>query len=331
MAENITLLTKTDTEPRYDFLDQCRGYAIFGMIFVNTLGLFDRMPWMLKHHHVGFSYADSIAPLFIFVVGMSFRLSFLKAQARCGLAYARKRAMRRNATLMVLGLVFGGFHLRVAVWDALMDIGASGMLALPFMQCAAPVRAMAAIVSLGLYQLLYSCVGYGDWVMANSINGGPLGPLSWAFILLMGTLAFDHIDLRRPNRMIMHYGCWAAVLSLPGWLLRMQWSDTKMFWPFSQFGMSAPYTLYASGLCFATVLGFYFLRERLNFRAPFLTTMGRNPLVLYMMQGVLVLVMRAVIPATVSSATAVICFCVVFGLCYGAAKYLENKGRYIKI
>ena len=331
MVEDKTQPLKTDTAPRHEFLDQCRGYAIFGMIFVNTLGLFDRMPWILKHHHVGFSYADTIAPLFIFVVGMSFRLSFSKTQARFGLVHARKRALRRNVILMFLGLAFGGFHLRVAVWDALMDIGASGMLALPVMHCAARTRAMAAFAFLGLYQALYSGAGYGDWVMANSINGGPLGPLSWVFILLMGTLAVDLIDLTRQNRMMMRYGCWAIVLSLLGWLLRAQWYDVKTLWPFSQFGMSAPYPLYASGLCFATVLGFYFLRARLNLHVPFLTTLGRNPLVLYMMQGALVLIVRAVIPATISITASLAWFFVVFGLCYCAAKYLENKGRYIKI
>jgi len=54
---------------RLVYLDQVRGYAIFGMILVNILGMFDVMPWILKHHHEGFSYADHIAPLFLFIVG----------------------------------------------------------------------------------------------------------------------------------------------------------------------------------------------------------------------------------------------------------------------
>lgn len=56
------------TAPRIASIDQYRGNAVFGMIFVNFLGQFDSMPSMLKHHHYGMSYADTIAPLFMFAV-----------------------------------------------------------------------------------------------------------------------------------------------------------------------------------------------------------------------------------------------------------------------
>lgn len=322
---------KTSLFTRHVFLDQCRGYAIFGMVFVNVLGHFDCMPWTLKHHLTGFSYADSIAPLFIFVVGMGFRLSFLKTMRRDGLPFARKRAARRYGILMGLGLLFGGFHLRVAVWDALMDIGASGMLALPVMHRAASVRVLTACGYLGCYQLIYSYTGYGDWVLANSINGGPLGPLSWSFILLMGTAAFDCVDRTRQCRMICCYCCWAVVLSLLGWGLRMEWPAVKTHWPFTQFGMSAPYPFYASGLCFATVLAFYIVCERLGRRMPHLTTLGANPLVLYLTQATLVLMMQIIVPSTVSAATAIILFCMVYGVCFYVARYLERHGRFIKL
>ena len=75
---------------RITALDQARGYAIAGMIAVNTLGHFDRMPWMVKHHHEGMSYADTIAPLFIFLVGMGFRMSFQRRAVEKGLCGARR-------------------------------------------------------------------------------------------------------------------------------------------------------------------------------------------------------------------------------------------------
>jgi len=49
-------------------IDQFRGYAVLTMIFVNFIGRFDLTPWMLKHHKVGMSFNDTIAPIFIFVV-----------------------------------------------------------------------------------------------------------------------------------------------------------------------------------------------------------------------------------------------------------------------
>ena len=85
---------------RHAFLDQCRGYAVFGMILVNVLGLFECMPWILKHHPAGFSYADHIAPLFIFVVGMGLCMSFQKTAREEGHYRACTRSIRRYCILM---------------------------------------------------------------------------------------------------------------------------------------------------------------------------------------------------------------------------------------
>lgn len=316
---------------RYRFIDQCRGYAIFGMILVNVLGMFDCMPWMLKHHHEGFSYADHIAPMFMFVVGMGFRMSFIKTAKAEGLQLARRRAIRRYCILMGLGLLYGGFSLRVGVWDALMDIGAAGMLALPFMASSAWLRLSMAAVYLALFQFLYSCTPYGNWLMHNSINGGPLGPLSWVFILLMGTFAADCIFSMPRRRMLFYFIFLAIALTLIGWALRMEWPGIKAFWPFSQFGMTAPYPVYATGLCFFTVLLFYMLCEWMAITVPHLTVLGRNPLVLYLLQAVLVLLVRIVLPSDVSLYSALLCFGFIYGTCYITAYRLYRRGRVIKI
>jgi predicted acyltransferase len=55
---------------RIPALDQMRGYAIFGMLLVNAKGLFHLETAQLSHHRESFTYADTVAPLFMFVVGM---------------------------------------------------------------------------------------------------------------------------------------------------------------------------------------------------------------------------------------------------------------------
>lgn len=316
---------------RYRFIDQCRGYAVFGMILVNVLGMFDCMPWMLKHHHEGFSYADHIAPLFMFIVGMGFHISYRNTARREGASRARRKAARRYGILMGLGLVTGGFSLLVAVWDALMDIGASGMIALPFMGASWRVRLAVAAACLALYQGLFSWTPYGAWQIENSINGGPLGPLSWVFILLMGTIAADIIFGARRGPLMLWLAVPAVMLSAAGWLLRMEWPGVKSFWPFSQYAMSAPYPLYAAGLCFVTVLLFYLACERLEITLPHLTLLGRNPLVLYLLQAALVLVARVVVPDDIFCVGALLCFAIIYGICYGVALHLHRSGRVIKI
>jgi predicted acyltransferase len=331
-ADNKTPAAAT---PRHAFIDQCRGYAIFGMILVNVLGIFSCMPWMLKHHHEGFSYADHIAPMFMFVVGIGFRMSFLKTVRTQGLPVARKRALRRYCILMGLGLIYGGFSLRVGVWDALMDIGMAGVLALPFMHTGAVLRLTAACVYLALFQLLFSCTPYGAWLLQNSINGGPLGPLSWVFILLMGTFAADCIFSMERRRMFLIFILMSVVLCACGWLLRMEWGSMKAFWPFSQFAMTAPYPVYATGLCFITVLFFYVLCERFGIVLPHLSALGRNPLVLYLLQAVLVLLVRIPVHFYEGCSASVVCalasFSLVYGACYLLAYRLHSKGKVIKI
>lgn len=242
---------------RLVYLDQIRGYAVFGMILVNVLGMFDCMPWLLKHHHEGFSYADHIAPLFIFIVGIGFHMSFEKAVLREGLARARKRAARRYIILCLLGLLYGGFDLTVSIWDALLDIGTAGLLALPFMHRSTTARIAAGCGFLMAYQAIFSLTGYGEWVVNNSINGGPLGPLSWTFILLLGSAADDWMNNRSPKTIMVRLLTASATLSLAGWLIRAEWPGFKLPWHFSPYAMTAPYPLYAAGLCFFSILIFY--------------------------------------------------------------------------
>ncbi|HOC68604.1 MAG: hypothetical protein BWX80_00722 [Candidatus Hydrogenedentes bacterium ADurb.Bin101] len=313
------------------FLDQVRGYAIFGMILVNFLGMFDVMPWTFKHHVQGFSYADHIAPLFIFIVGFGYRMSFTKAVARDGLSFARSRSIRRYALISGLGLLYGGFNLRVSVWDALLDIGLSGLLALPFMHLSTKARMGAACAFLAGYQAVFSRTGYGDWVVENSINGGPLGPLSWVFILLMGTAAYDLSAGADHKHRIVRFFSIGLFITIAGVLLRAEWPWLKLIWPFSAYAMTTPYPVYASGLCFLTVLLFYLSAEIFQVPIPFLTTLGKNPLVIYLLQAVLVLVMGGIVDTSMTVVPALALFAILVGICYGAARYLEVTGRIIKI
>ena len=167
--------------------------------------------------------------------------------------------------------------------------------------------------------------------MGHSINGGPLGPLSWVFILLAGTLAWDLVETARPSRILL--GCIAGALffSVAGWALRAPWPEVKVFWPFSQYGMTAPYTLYSTGLCFLTVLAFYLFCDLCKIRFPYLTVLGYNPLVLYLLQALLVLLADLTVPETAPWPVALGTFLTVCLSCFGVAFWLFRTGRIIKV
>lgn len=315
-------------------IDQLRGYAFFGMVLVNYLGDFESMPWQFKHHNTGMSYADTIAPLFIFVAGMGFRASFTRRVGKDGLVQTLAAAFRRYLILVLIGIVIYGPAPGnwPYWWDALVDIGFGGILALPVMARGAGVRAGLAGVYLAVYQALYSWTGYGGWVMAHSIDGGPLGIMPWASILLLGTVAYDVIACGRRDRLV--WGCigWGVALCAAGWVLGMEWPGLKTAWPFSQRGMSVPYPLFAAGLCFLTYLPFYFICDVAGLRIPHLTLLGMNPLVLYLVQQALGDIHGAlVVPENSGPALAVAGFVVFYLICYAVARKLHNDKVVIKL
>jgi predicted acyltransferase len=319
------------TPARILSIDQYRGFAVVSMIVVNFAGQFDVMPWWVKHHHTGFSFADVVAPVFLFVVGMGFRLSFTRRLRENSLAAVRRKALRRYLILTGLGMVYGGFHLKAAVWDALTDIGISGLLALPFIHRGPVMRTGAALVYLGIYQALFSLTGYGGWVMAHSINGGPLGPLSWVFILLMGTVCMDL--LRQYRRRGILAGCLAggAALIGAGLFLRSAWPGMKNLWPFTQYGMSAPYPVAAAGIAFLLMAVFYVMSDVCGMQAPHLNAFGRNPLVLYLLQAALILCSRLFLPPDTGFRTVLLELAALYGVCYGVARILHGRNRIIRI
>jgi len=320
---------------RIEGIDQTRGYAILGMIVVNYAHIFTVFPECLKHHKIGMTYADTIAPLFIFVVGMTFRLSCQRRIRQDGLANARSAAFGRNLKLLGLGLLYGSFDLKVSVWDALTDIALASLLALPVIHTSAWVRITAACLMLASYQMIFTATGYGAWVMEHTINGGPLGPLSWAFPLLMGTLVMDWVQeiqdtgsLKRPLLKIFTTG---FALMAAGQIMTLEWPGMKAAWPYTQYGMTAPYPVFSSGLSCCTTALFILLNDGLRIRLPHLTTLGSNPLVLYLMQAGLNTVTEQWVDHEISLGPALAGMAGVYLTCYVTAWILRRKGIYIKL
>ena len=315
-------------------LDQFRGYAIFGMLWVNYLGAFKCMPELFKHHDEYITYADTIAPVFMFVVGIGFRLSLIRRIAQDGAYRAYRDAVRRYLVLIGVGVVLYGplpENWRYW-WDALVDIGFGALLALPFLMSSVRVRMLVSFACWGLYQLLYLTTGYGAWTMAHSIDGGPLGPLSWAPILLFGTIAYDLIAARDNKNLVTACLAWGLGLSATGFLLYLPWGDLKAQWLFSQRSMEIPYPILATGLCFLTYLPFHYLNDVRKFNIPTLTLIGMNPLILYILQNALCdLYGPLVVPEDSGILLALVGFVFLYGCCYAVAWKFKKDNVIIKL
>ncbi|MBI1318782.1 MAG: DUF1624 domain-containing protein [Candidatus Hydrogenedens sp.] len=322
----------TSPPRRIASIDQFRGYAIFGMILVNFLGQFEVMPWQFKHHREGFSYADTIAPAFIFVVGMGFRLSLRRRVEAMGLLGALGSAARRYAILVLIGIVLYNPIDYENWWDALVDIGAGGLVALPFIALGTRARALAAFGCIGAYQAVFSLTPYGEWVMHNSFNGGPLGILSWAGILLFGTLCQDIAERPDARRVALGLFGWGLGLCALGWGLEATWPGIKPHWPQSQYYMTSPYALLSTGMAFLAYAAFHLLCDRARIQLPHLTTLGSNPLVLYVLQYALIGLHGAfLVDESASAAWALLSFAAFYTVCYVVALYLKRNNIYVKV
>jgi predicted acyltransferase len=310
-------------------IDQFRGFAIFGMIMVNYLNHFQVIPETFKHPHYGMTFANTIAPFFLIVVGMGYRISFVNMVNRAGLRPAVIHAVKRYLILIIIGIVLYGPNLRVDIWDALVDIGFAGLLALPFILRSKTVRTFAAFGFLMLYQLLFIYAGYGKWTMANSIDGGPLGPLSWVSVLLFGTILYDLLTEGNSRQFIRKTLIWGIVLTLLGYLLSLL--QPQEIWQFSQRSMSIAYPILASGIGFLTFLVFYLLNDVYKIELPHLTILGINPLLLYIVQNILIDLHGNVLPSGAPLWQALSGFVVIYSLCYLVAHYLWRNKMVVKL
>ena len=211
------MATDQPASPRIVSLDQFRGYTVLGMFFVNFVGSFAVIREVLpvfKHHHTYLSYADTIMPHFLFAVGFSYRLTFLRKLAAGETTSAYMRVIRRNFGLFLLAFVV--YPLNAQGWQAMSELGTpryGEVLIQEFKHNLFQTLSHIALTSLWVLPVIASRqmvrfgfavfsgmahVGLSYWfnytwsnTPPNSIDGGPLGFLTWTIPLIAGTLAYD--------------------------------------------------------------------------------------------------------------------------------------------
>lgn len=241
-------------------LDEIRGYAIFGMLLVNFFGHYKTdwidalqaspsvkywLTWIfgiqLEHHSEYMTYADTIAPLFMFVVGLGMRLSWLRRVEKVSPGEARRDLAKRYVTLLCIAfIIYTGY-----LWDALMNISLAGLLAVLIVDKKPAVRIAYAVALVVGYQLIFSNSNFGEWLLrlgsfeknldypflttfmplrepllSCAINGGLFGHWSWAMMLICGTIAYDIMATGDRTKIITQLLAWSLVLGVAGWTVR---------------------------------------------------------------------------------------------------------------
>lgn len=313
---------------RWESIDQFRGWSVAGMLLVNFLGYFRVMPETFRHHLTGFSFADVVAPFFIFIVGVGLRLSFLKNTEINGSFYGKKRAATRFLMLTAIGIFFYGPDFKVNIWDALVDIGLAGVLMVPVINLSAVMRCGIAALYLLAFQCVSDWTPYGAWLFnRGSIDGGPLGPLSWIFPLAWGTLVADwYWKNVRASKFILNALLCGLSLTFLGYAL-------SVFWPFSQRAMTCSYSVCSSGISILAILVFYLVVDIWRKPFPHLALLGRHALVIYLVQNVLIsswLDAQNLFNKDSGVIVAMLGFAGIYCGCYCVARYLDKNRYFIK-
>lgn len=270
------------TSSRIDAIDQFRGFAILLMALADYLADVNRIPAWLKHApDVGYTVIDLIAPLFVFAIGLTYGLSFWRRLARDGARKTYEHFVVRNLALIGLGFLLtlggnlSGIYPSIVNWGLLQALGAAGLLTLLVIRLPAGWRVAAALGLLAVYQALLDCC----WLDAvrSAPHDGPWGALSWAALLILATVIGDwyHEPALRRKRLP-----WTSLALLLAGLA------ASPVIPVSKNRASASYMLISLGLSALIFLGFHALSGR-GLRLPLLSACGRNPLLLYVLHGVL--------------------------------------------
>ena len=326
METNILKLVE---KKRILSLDQFRGFAIFGMILVNYLGHFDVIPETFKHPRFGMTFANAIAPFFLFAVGMGLRVSLMNRIQKIGQKKSYLMAAKRYFVLILIGIVLYGPDPVCNMWDALVDIGFAGLLTLPFILTGRWIRISLAFVFVIIYQLVFAFTGYGEWTMQHSIDGGPLGPVSWASILFFGTVLMDDLLNSSPSSFIKQSLIMGLLLTILG--LGMSYLQPESLWQFSQRSMTMAYPILASGLSFVVFVFFYWLNDLRKIEIPHLTLLGLNPLILYIVQNILIDYYGSILDIKAPLWQALSSFVVIYLLCYVVGRYMARNKIVVKI
>lgn len=332
-------------QPRLMALDQLRGYAIAGMIFVNYMGGFEWIPEAIEHNKKFFSYADTIAPLFVFVVGMGFRLSLMRRIQKEGLTEARIGTLKRYLILFAVGIAFYGPAYHIDWWDALIQIALSGILALLFIDKSIPVRTAAALGFVLVFNLLYFTWGqtgdfgsYAEWMTRRSMNGGFLSPITYAGILLAGTIAYDLMMTQDSGKIFLWsgvaiVGCFVAAF-ITHKLLPLDLSyyqEYGPYWTTTKRWSVAPFIFISTGLAFCAFAFFYWLNDVQGIQIPTLSILGMNPLILYLLQYSLLSINHTYLPEHVAPLWAWAGLAVFYTICYAVAWRLWKDKTIIKL
>ena len=303
---------------RWEALDEFRGLSVLLLVLLSPFGMFKEVPDFFKHAQgSGFTIADLIAPLFLFAVGVSNRLSFLRRLKDGGEWQAVKHTVLRSLIFICFGLLGELVKYRELRlnWGVLEMIGLSSLIALPFMFLDFKRRLLMGSMLIFIWQLLLS-FGYYSTALSYDL-GGPLGSMAWSSIILVASGVPD--DRENSSSILFDIALVYFLASILG----------NCFWPINKHLVNLPYLTLSIALS-ASI--FLFLNAKGNFfKIPLLPSFGRNALLFYIWAGLTALFVKNTLSTSLKWNYILVLVLVIFLIDSMLAKFLDAKKIYWKI
>jgi predicted acyltransferase len=254
-------------------IDQFRGFAIVLMVIANFLAGVAMVPPALKHApDVGLTVIDLVAPLFIFAIGLTYRLSLESRLARGGPFKAYMHFIVRFLAVAGIGAVFAAGESmmgeKAVTWGVLQAIGAAGLISLPLVRRPLFVRLAVGLGLLIVYQVLLDLFLLQN--VLGAVHGGLFGSLSWGAMLILSTVAAELYH--RQGRALYIVAIVAVVVLTVA---------CAFFVPVSKNRVSATYVLVCTAVSMLVFLFFDCLCRVTRKGIPYFAWWGGNAILLY--------------------------------------------------
>jgi predicted acyltransferase len=286
------------TSKRYLSIDVFKGLIILVMVFVNTLSIFDNVPFWTKHApDYSLTYVDLIAPLFIFMMALNSNLSFEKRIERDGQRKTYFHFIKRYLIILGIGLLLAlnpesEFLIR---WGILQVLGVAGLILTVFIRFRTEIQIAIGILFILIHQLIVLYF-FGDNIY-DAIEGGFFSSLGWGALILFSSAITKHFLKKEMN----YYFILGGIISiLIGFI-------TSFIWGFSRFRINLPFVFlsvgFASFLYYVFYLAFDVWVNDYSFfnQDNFLSITGKNALILFILHILFINIIYYIIPLNIDT------------------------------
>ena len=329
---------------RYLSIDIFRGLAIVGMIFVDIIGPFDNVPAWSKHaSDYGLTYVDVIAPIFIFAIGLTYKMSFNRTIEREGYLKTFVRFARRYGALAGFGFI-GSIHLVTSegikfTWGVLQAIGYAGLFTMFFIFLPRTVRLLIGVGILVGYQFILNIpievesvmMTLGDLNLLDE-HGGIIGGIGFAAMLLITTAIIDLFGEKKKLPILISGAAFTSV----GIIVHFIWKvyGYPIHGGISKERITPSYvalTIGISALLFYLIWYLFDKRDITKGKSIILQPIGRNALFLYIIHPIFILLATLYLPQSTHGALVMFIAAVNVVIIWLLAVWMNRKKIYIVI